>query len=567
MTVENYVDILPRNDDDNVELFDEDDGNEDIIDMEDNENIENDASLLGGGEHDVPSPIFRELNWDVINSMVDKDLTARAGLWNESNELFKGVKSRKEKAYVSFPLVMQEYKQPLKVLVLDGTRLMHTIDIVLGMWLDTKKWTLAHDEGHQYGWMTTNIVECINGVLKGARMLPITALVRLTFYQVHRSSLIWEGNDPGKLHCRRREVGFYRNSVLDAHIIPYLQQSGFYGLSINGVAISGNTCLDWREVCATLFGVVPEDRDISEQRLRLSWLTGHFPSLALDADVEFVRCYARAFILQLIGGPLILLQLWDRFPFITPMRLHSALHDGILPQPPLGMRWRDEFCTTSTPMHLLPQYRLYGSHILIMSYLNFQITVLLPLTSVRSELGLHKYDLRGRHDLDRTSIHHHYIQRWEAKYDYLARAEATSTSYGYSHPYMVWYCSITHLFLTPYGSSWEIVAIHKVDRLLIPPNFVDTKRQSSDEELVMRDGGVRIRGGGVRTRGGGVQTGGHPFRDDVATQMQYFPTPLVEQQGEDQVQDQGHGPSDQSELERCHQRPQRRRKPPSCGTH
>ena len=29
--------------------------------------------------------------------------------------------------------------------------------------------------------MTTNIVECINGVLKGARMLPITALVRLTF--------------------------------------------------------------------------------------------------------------------------------------------------------------------------------------------------------------------------------------------------------------------------------------------------------------------------------------------------------------------------------------------------
>ena len=60
--------------------------------------------------------------------------------------------------------------------------------------------------------------------------------------------------------------------------------------------------------------------------------------------------------------------------------------------------------------------------------------------------------------------------------------------------------------------------------------------------------------------------------------MQYFPTPLVKQKGEDQVQDQGRGrgrgneatlegPSDQSELERCHQRPQRRRKPPSCGTH
>ena len=49
--------------------------------------------------------------------------------------------------------------------------------------LDTNKWTLAHDERHWYGWMTTNIVECINGVFKGARMFLITALVRLTFYR------------------------------------------------------------------------------------------------------------------------------------------------------------------------------------------------------------------------------------------------------------------------------------------------------------------------------------------------------------------------------------------------
>ena len=55
-------------------------------------NTENDASLLGGGEHDVPSPIFRELNWDVINSMADKDLIAHTDLWNESDELFKGLR-------------------------------------------------------------------------------------------------------------------------------------------------------------------------------------------------------------------------------------------------------------------------------------------------------------------------------------------------------------------------------------------------------------------------------------------------------------------------------------------
>ena len=50
--------------------------------------------------------------------------------------------------------------------------------------------------------------------------------------------------------------------------------------------------------------------------------------------------------------------------------------------------------------------------------------------------------------------------------------------------------------------------MHKADRLLIPPNFVGIERQSSDEEIVMKDGGVRTRGGGVRTKSGGVQTRG-----------------------------------------------------------
>ena len=40
-----------------------------------------------------------------------------------------------------------------------------------------------------------------------------------------------------------------------------------------------------------------------------------------------------------VSGPLLLLQLWiwDRFPFISLMRLHLTLHDGILPQPLLGI--------------------------------------------------------------------------------------------------------------------------------------------------------------------------------------------------------------------------------------
>ena len=49
--------------------------------------------------------------------------------------------------------------------------------------IDKEKCTQAYDEGLRYGCMTTNIVESINGVFKGARMLSITALVQLTFYK------------------------------------------------------------------------------------------------------------------------------------------------------------------------------------------------------------------------------------------------------------------------------------------------------------------------------------------------------------------------------------------------
>ena len=42
-------------------------------------------------------------------------------------------------------------------------------------------WALSHDGGQRYGIMTTNMSEAFNSVLKGARSLPITALVQLTF--------------------------------------------------------------------------------------------------------------------------------------------------------------------------------------------------------------------------------------------------------------------------------------------------------------------------------------------------------------------------------------------------
>ncbi|KAK4384079.1 hypothetical protein Sango_3093800 [Sesamum angolense] len=46
--------------------------------------------------------------------------------------------------------------------------------------INKEKWTVSHDGGWRCGILTTNMSECINGVLKGARRLPVSALVEIT---------------------------------------------------------------------------------------------------------------------------------------------------------------------------------------------------------------------------------------------------------------------------------------------------------------------------------------------------------------------------------------------------
>ena len=60
--------------------------------------------------------------------------------------------------------------------------------------ISKEKWSTAYDEeGRRYGHMTTNLSEAVNKILKGARNLPITALVKCTYsrlveYFVRRGS-------------------------------------------------------------------------------------------------------------------------------------------------------------------------------------------------------------------------------------------------------------------------------------------------------------------------------------------------------------------------------------------
>ncbi|XP_058754623.1 uncharacterized protein LOC131627784 [Vicia villosa] len=56
-----------------------------------------------------------------------------------------------------------------------------------GRWIDNlarEKWTRSYDNGQRWGHMTTNLAESMNGVFKGIRHLPFTALVQATYYRM-----------------------------------------------------------------------------------------------------------------------------------------------------------------------------------------------------------------------------------------------------------------------------------------------------------------------------------------------------------------------------------------------
>ena len=62
------------------------------------------------------------------------------------------------------------------------------INLEAQRWLEAipfEKWALSHDGGQRYEIITTNMSEVFNSVLKGARSLPVTALIQLTFYRLN----------------------------------------------------------------------------------------------------------------------------------------------------------------------------------------------------------------------------------------------------------------------------------------------------------------------------------------------------------------------------------------------
>ena len=84
------------------------------------------------------------------------------------------------------------------------------------------KCDLTFDEGYRYGVMTTNISECFNGVLKGARSLPTMAMVKYTWFKLNayfddcRNKSISQLN-LGKKWCKYALDIFMRNKAKVEH--------------------------------------------------------------------------------------------------------------------------------------------------------------------------------------------------------------------------------------------------------------------------------------------------------------------------------------------------------------
>ena len=99
------------------------------------------------------------------------------------------------------------------------------INLEAQRWLEAipfEKWALSHDGGRTYGIMTTNMYEIFNSVLKGAQILPITALVQLTFFRLN------------SYFVARREQGYNR-------LAPYVQYTPYVNAKIKAHVVKASS--------------------------------------------------------------------------------------------------------------------------------------------------------------------------------------------------------------------------------------------------------------------------------------------------------------------------------------
>ncbi|XP_031741301.1 serine/threonine-protein phosphatase 7 long form homolog isoform X2 [Cucumis sativus] len=173
----------------------------------------------------------------------------------------------------------------------------------------------------------------------------------LVLQNQHRSEAIWMGEDPSVLTCRQRLAAMMKDWQLDPRVRQLIIKAGFYGvyrvgilqidwplitalverwrqethtfhftvgestvtlqdvalllgLPVNGLVVTGNTDLQWEDLCEELLGLRPDSSVLHGSALKVSWLRTHFQEPTSDADDVTLQRYARAYILSLMGSVL-----------------------------------------------------------------------------------------------------------------------------------------------------------------------------------------------------------------------------------------------------------------------
>ena len=79
------------------------------------------------------------------------------------------------------------------------------------------------------------------------------------------------------------------------------------GIPVDEPLIIGPTMLDWDEMCDTLLGIIPvKEESIIGSMIKLKWLRDNLLPIDENFSIEVIHAHARAYILGLIGGVLIL---------------------------------------------------------------------------------------------------------------------------------------------------------------------------------------------------------------------------------------------------------------------
>ncbi|KAH0668592.1 hypothetical protein KY289_023085 [Solanum tuberosum] len=84
------------------------------------------------------------------------------------------------------------------------------------MEIPLEKWTVSYDDGKRWGVLTTNLSESFNGVLKKARGLPVTAMVKLSLEQTierytRRSQIAQQLQEQNELWTGRFKIKWEKN--------------------------------------------------------------------------------------------------------------------------------------------------------------------------------------------------------------------------------------------------------------------------------------------------------------------------------------------------------------------